>query len=134
MAMEFTNTADKLVLIVDDDQDVSSLLEHVVGREGFRLATAADGADAQAKARALSPDLILLDLMLPKAGGFEVLRALQEDDSDIPVIVMTGRQLDRSTADMIRQQPNVRDFLEKPLKTEVLVSYIHQILRTRPMK
>lgn len=131
----FTNSADKLVLIVDDDKEIIDLLEAVVKKEGFKVEKAEDGLEAQNKARSLLPDLILLDLMLPKAGGFEILQALQADEtSDIPVIVLTGRRLDRTTSDMIRQQSNVRDFMEKPVKTELLTSGIHQILRTRPMK
>lgn len=131
----FTNSADKLVLIVDDDREIMDLLEAVVKKEGFKVEKAEDGLEAQDKARSLLPDLILLDLMLPKAGGFEILQALQADEtSDIPVIVLTGRRLDRTTSDMIRQQSNVRDFMEKPVKTELLTSGIHQILRTRPMK
>lgn len=131
----FTNSADKLVLIVDDDKELIDLLESVVKKEGFKVEKAEDGLEAQNKARSLLPDLILLDLMLPKAGGFEILQALQADETaDIPVVVLTGRRLDRTTTDMIRQQANVRDFMEKPVKTELLTSAMHQILRTRPMK
>ena len=131
----FSNAADKLVLIVDDDNDLRELLGVIVRKEGFRVETAVDGEDAQAKARALSPDLILLDLMLPKAGGFEILQALQEGEtSDIKIIIMTGRNLDRTTSEMIKQQSNVKDFVEKPLKTEVLISRLHQLLKTRPIK
>lgn len=131
----FTNSADKLVLIVDDDKEIIDLLEAVVKKEGFKVEKAEDGLEAQNKARSLLPDLILLDLMLPKAGGFEILQALQADETaDIPVVVLTGRRLDRTTTDMIRQQSNVRDFMEKPVKAELLTSAMHQILRTRPMK
>lgn len=131
----FTNSADKLVLIVDDDKEIMDLLEAVVKKEGFNVEKAEDGLEAQNKARSILPDLILLDLMLPKAGGFEILQALQADETaDIPVVVLTGRRLDRTTTDMIRQQANVRDFMEKPVKAELLTSAMHQILRTRPMK
>src|SRR3990167_3996838 len=98
----FTNSADKLVLIVDDDREIMDLLEAVVKKEGFKVEKAEDGLEAQNKARSLLPDLILLDLMLPKAGGFEILQALQADETaDIPVVVLTGRRLDRTTSDMI---------------------------------
>lgn len=131
----FSSSADKLVLLVDDDKDVMDLLETIVSREGFKVAMSGDGEDALNKARKLLPDLIVLDLMLPKSGGFEILNALQAGDmSDIPVIIITGRHLDRSTAEMIRQQPNVREFLEKPVKSELLVSRLHQYLKTRPTK
>ena len=64
-------TSDKLVLIVDDDKDIRDILAIIVSKEGFRVETAQDGEEAQAKTRALLPDLVLLDLMLPKSGGFE---------------------------------------------------------------
>ena len=126
------NPADKLVLIVDDDKDIRDLLSVVIGKEGFRVALAQDGEDAQAKARALLPDLILLDLMLPKANGFEALHELQADETaSIPIIVMTGRQLDPSTEALIKREANVRDFIEKPIKMEELLLLLHQLLKTR---
>ena len=129
----FSNPADKLVLIVDDDSGIRELLEIIVTREGFRAEKSADGEDGMVKARALSPDIILLDLMLPKAGGFEILRELQQEGTaGIPIIVITGRGLDPSTAMMIRQESNVREFIEKPLRKEALVSLLHQVLKTRP--
>lgn len=124
--------ADKVVLIVDDDKDIRDLLAVIAGKEGFKTELAQDGEDAQAKARALLPDLILLDLMMPKSGGFETLHELQsEETAAIPVIVMTGRQLDPSTAALIKREPNVRDFIAKPIKTDELISRMHQLLDTR---
>ena len=131
----FTSAAEKLVLLVDDDKDVMALLEEIVRGEGFKVVMAEDGVDAQKKARSLAPDIIVLDLMLPKAGGFETLHELQSGEtSDIPVIVITGRHLERSTAELVRQQPNVRDFLEKPVRAQLLVSRLHQFLKTQPLK
>lgn len=124
--------ADKLVLIVDDDKDIRDLLSIIISKEGFRVALAQDGEEAQAKARSLLPDLVLLDLMLPKSSGFETLHELQEDETaKIPIIVMTGRQLDPSTAEMIKREGNVRDFIGKPIKTEELIAQLHRLLNTR---
>lgn len=130
----FTSPSEKLVLIVDDDKEITDLLEAIVRKEGFRVEKAGDGLEAQNKARSAAPDLVLLDLMLPKAGGFETLQALQAEDADIPVIVITGRRLDRTTSEMIKQQSNVKEFMEKPIKTELLIASIHQLLRTRPVR
>ncbi len=128
-----TRSADKLVLIVDDDDSVRELIEFIVKKEGFRVEKASDGEEALTKARAVNPDLILLDLMLPKFGGFEILRELQCDEtSDIPIVIITGRYTDRSTSDMIKQEPNVKDFIEKPVKPQILTALIHKILRTQP--
>ena len=129
----FARPEDKLVLIVDDDDSVRELLEFIVKKDGFRTEKACDGEEALSKARVLNPDLILLDLMLPKFGGFEILRELQSDEtSGIPIIIITGRYTDRSTADMIKQEPNVKDFIEKPVKPPVLSALIHKILKTTP--
>ncbi len=129
----FSTPADKLVLIVDDDASVRELIEFVVKKEGFRVDKAGDGEEALQKARRISPDLILLDLMLPKFGGFEILRELQNDETTgIPIIIITGRYTERSTSDMIKQEPNVRDFIEKPVKPHVLTAAIHKVLKTQP--
>jgi DNA-binding response OmpR family regulator len=131
----FANPADKLVLIVDDDDSVRDLIEFIVKKEGFRVEKAADGEDALKKARAVNPDLILLDLMLPKYGGFEILRELQSDEtSDIPIIIITGRYTDHSTSEMIKQEPNVKDFIEKPVKPQVLSAIVHKVLHTQPKR
>lgn len=131
----FLNPADKLILVVDDDDSVRELIEFIVKKEGFRVEKAADGEDAINKARTVNPDLILLDLMLPKFGGFEILRELQGDDTGaIPIIIITGRYTDRSTSEMIKQEPNVKDFIEKPVKPQLLAATIHKLLHTQPRK
>ncbi|PIS47176.1 MAG: hypothetical protein COT17_04765 [Elusimicrobia bacterium CG08_land_8_20_14_0_20_51_18] len=130
---DFGKPSEKLILIVDDDDSVRELLEFVVKKEGFKVEKASDGKEAIDKARTVSPDLILLDLMLPKYGGFEILRELQGyETAEIPIIIITGKYTDRSTADMIKQEPNVKDFIEKPVKTNLLAATIHKILGTRP--
>lgn len=129
----FGKPADKLVLIVDDDESVRELLEFIVKKEGFRIEKAADGEEALTKARSVNPDIILLDLMLPKYGGFEILRELQTDETaGIPIVIITGRYTDRSTSEMIKQEPNVREFIEKPVKPQILTSLLHKLLRTQP--
>ncbi|OGS08115.1 MAG: hypothetical protein A2270_03480 [Elusimicrobia bacterium RIFOXYA12_FULL_51_18] len=129
----FAVPADKLVLIVDDDEAVRDLIEFVIKKEGFRVDKAVDGEEALRKARQVSPDIILLDLMLPKFGGFEILRELQSDETvNIPIVIITGRYTDRSTSDMIKQEPNVKDFIEKPVKPQALAAVVHKILKTQP--
>ena len=125
--------AGKLVMIVDDDDAVRELLEFVVKREGFRTATALNGEDGINLIRSIKPDAVILDMMMPKYGGFEVLRSLQDGDTArIPIIIITGRHTDRTTAEMIKQESNVVDFLEKPVKPAVLVMCLHRALGTKP--
>lgn len=121
--------APKLVLIVDDDDSVREMLEFIVKKEGFRVECAVDGEDGVQKAEKLVPDLIILDLMLPRYGGFELLRQLQAGEHKrIPIVVVTGRYTDRSTADLIRQESNVVEFLEKPVKPAVLGATLQRII------
>ncbi|MBI3552030.1 MAG: response regulator [Elusimicrobia bacterium] len=125
--------AEKLVLLVDDDESLLDLMEHVVRKEGFRTDRATDGKEALAKARALNPDLLLLDFMLPGMGGYEILRELQASgNGGIPVIVITGRPLDRKTIEMVRMESNTKELMEKPLRPAILATTIHSLLRTRP--
>ena len=124
---------EKLVLIIDDDDSVRELLEFVVKKEGFKVESAADGEEGLNKIQKLLPSLVILDLMLPRYGGFEVLRQLQTGETgNIPIVIITGRYTDRTTAEMIRQESNVHDFLEKPIKPQVLGMSLHKILKTIP--
>ena len=130
---ELADPKDKLVLIVDDDESILDLLEHVVKKEGFRVDRACDGQEAVRKVEANTPDAVVLDFMLPGMGGFEVLKELQMGDArSTPIVVITGRRIDRATVDMVRQEPNVREYMEKPIKPVVLTAILHRILKTRP--
>ncbi len=123
----------KKVLVVDDDDSICELLKFVLERDGFQVVVARDGQEAIRLAEVNLPDLMLLDLMLPRYGGFEVLRQLQNSEtSKIPIIVFTGRYTDRSTQELIRGEPNVVDFMEKPINTAVLSSRIHSFLKIAP--
>lgn len=127
------NPEDMRILIVDDDESVWDVLYYIVRKEGFRVEKASDGTEAMEKARLLHPALIILDLMLPGSGGFEVLRELQAEDTlDIPIILVSGRRMDLSTLEMLKHESNVKEFLEKPVKPQVLAALLHSLLKTRP--
>ena len=121
---------DKLILVVDDDEGIREFLTLLIKKEGWRVETAGDGEEGRRKAMALKPDLIVLDLMLPRYGGFELLRQFQGTDlARVPIVVVTGRYTDRSTGDMIRQESNVVELLEKPVKPARFVGVLQRILR-----
>ena len=127
------NPEEKLILIVDDDETILDWLYYLVSKEGFKVEQAADGEEALGKARLLRPGLILLDLMLPKFGGIDVLRELQADDtSDIPVVIVSNSRLDKAASEMLKREPNVKDFVDKLVKPEVLAALLHALLKTRP--
>lgn len=123
----------KLILLVDDDASIRDLLKTMLQKEGFRTESAADGQEGIRKVEMHSPDLIMLDYIMPGSGGLEVLKELQVGDAKtIPVIVMSGRRIDSQMLDMIQQESNVKEFMAKPVKRAVLVSMLHRILKTRP--
>lgn len=127
-----TEVTGKTVLVIDDDEGIRELLTFLVKKEGYRAEVAVDGEDGYRKAESLGPDLIVLDLMMPRYGGFEVLRQLQAGGlTKIPIVVVTGRYTDRSTAEMIRQESNVVDFLEKPLKPAAFSAVLARLLGPR---
>ncbi len=90
------------IVLVDDDRLLRKAAETALTRNGFQVFTAADGEEALRVTRAELPDLVVLDLILPKVQGFEVLRSLKEDPttSSIPVIVVSslGQEQDRQEA------------------------------------
>ncbi|MEK7858714.1 MAG: response regulator [Elusimicrobiota bacterium] len=130
---ELADPKEKLILLVDDDESLLDLMEHVVHKEGFRTDRAMDGMEALRKVEALQPDLVLLDFMLPGMGGYEVLRELQaQGNGGIPVIIITGRHMDRKNVEMVRMEPNVKEFMEKPIRPAIIAATLHSILKTRP--
>jgi len=83
---------DKTVLLVDDDLTLREMYEERLQAEGFKIVQATNGEEALAKANEIKPNVILLDIMMPKVNGFDVLKELKgnEDLKDIPVIVLTA--------------------------------------------
>lgn len=123
----------KLVLLVDDDESLLDLMDHVVKKEGFRTDRAMDGQEALAKVAALDPDAIILDFMLPGMGGYEALRELQSRGfGSIPIVVVTGRAMDAKSIEMVRQEPNVKEFLQKPVRPAMLVAALQRVLGGPP--
>lgn len=131
---ELGSPNDKRILVVDDDEGQLDLISMLVEREGFQVDKAGDGASALKKAQAAAPDLILLDLMLPGMGGYELVGALQAEGlAGVPVIIISARTLDRKTVDRFGMEPNVKGFLQKPPKPIALAGLMHSQLKTRPI-
>lgn len=131
----FASPADKLILAVDDDEGIRSLVEIIAKGEGFQIATAVDGVEAAAAIEARAPDLIVADLMMPRQGGYEFLRGLQASgNGSVPVIIITGSTLNESTIAMLRQEANVVEFLRKPIRAAAFSSALHKHLGTAPKR
>lgn len=89
--MEQKAEQQKTVLIVEDEKNIVDILRFNLQREGYRTVEAYDGADGLEKARSENPDIILLDVMLPKMIGFDVCRTLRDEGNNVPVIILTAR-------------------------------------------
>lgn len=118
------------VLIIDDDELLIALLEHKLEQRGYRIISATDGSKGLETARATSPDLIVLDGMMPTMDGFEVLRHLKEDPDtqDIPVIMLSARRLEHDVVNGLNL--GAADYLVKPFMPEELSLKIQTLLNT----
>ena len=116
------------LLVIDDDESLLEVFQLTMTREGFEVAEAADGLKGLAKIAVFKPDVIVLDLMMPNLNGFETIHRLQREGfGNIPVIVITGYS-DRANVHILRQEPNVVEFLVKPIDYASLAASIRKLL------
>jgi DNA-binding response OmpR family regulator len=83
----------RLVLIIEDDDNIATALEYILSREGLNQDRVANGADAMGRIRALKPDLVLLDVMLPEVSGYEICQTVRSDKTlgGVKILMMTAR-------------------------------------------
>jgi two-component system phosphate regulon response regulator PhoB len=121
------------VLVVEDEPDIRNLIVHHLERDGFRCRTAASGPEALTAARAASPDLVVLDLMLPGMDGLEVCRRLRATAASLPIIMLTakGDEVDR----IVGLELGADDYVVKPFSPKELVARVRAVLRrARPVE
>ena len=116
------------ILIADDDQNIVISLEFLMAREGFKVVTAHDGEETLNLMSQEQPDLVLLDVMMPKKNGFEVCQTLRADPrfNSTPVLMLTGRSRDTDRAKGLAVGANV--YMTKPFSTRELVSSVRMLL------
>jgi DNA-binding response OmpR family regulator len=117
------------LLVVEDDPDISMLLAHSLGRAGFAVETLSSGNEVLAEARRRTPDLILLDLMLPGLDGLEVCRALRADPATaaMPVIMLTARAEESDR--IVGLELGADDYITKPFSPNEVVARVRALLR-----
>jgi class 3 adenylate cyclase len=117
------------VLVVDDDQDMAALLARTLAKEGMSVDTVFDGDSALVHAMSSTPDLILLDVVLPGISGFDICERLKADDATalIPIILVTTLEDSRSRVRGI--EAGADDFLSKPIRLEELVARVKTLRR-----
>lgn len=121
--------ARELILVVEDDEDIQELIRYNLAQAGYRVAVADSGEEGIKIARTKSPDLVLLDIMLPGMDGLEVCRTLsaQDDTRQIPIIMLTAKG---EEADVVTGlQMGADDYITKPFSPRVLLARIKVVLR-----
>ena len=121
--------AGKKVLVVDDDVKTVELVKLYLKRDGYKVLTAYDGAEALRLAREAYPDLIVLDLMLPDIDGLEVCRTLRSE-SDVSIIMLTARTTDENKLDGL--ELGADDYVTKPFSPRELAARVRAVLRRLP--
>jgi CheY-like chemotaxis protein len=119
--------ANKTILLVDDDSEIIESMRTVLEGKGYRILVARDGNAGLALAERENPDLIVLDMMMPKKSGFLVLEKLKTRPGGlIPTIMITGNEGSRHRA--YAEFLGVRDYIRKPFALEKLVRSIEKVL------
>jgi DNA-binding response OmpR family regulator len=116
----------KKILLVEDEKTLAKALKFNLEKEGFRVEVAFDGEEALSAMSREEPDLVILDLMLPKIDGYEVCRSIRRD-SDVPIIMLTAR--DEDIDKILGLELGADDYMTKPFNTRELLARIKAILR-----
>jgi DNA-binding response OmpR family regulator len=117
-----------VLLVADDDEDILALVQLRLSRSGFEVIVARDGQEALQLAQDRHPDLAVLDWMMPKATGLEVLRAIRADSAtaDIPVVLLTARASENDIQEGL--DAGAVDYIAKPFSPQELAARVHDIL------
>ena len=126
------------ILVVDDDPDILETLTLILESNDYKVTTARDGVDALAKVKAEKPDLMILDLLMPKMDGFAVCKELQDARwskyRDMPIVILTSVREEASRRRYELEtglQLNVDDYVEKPVSPEMLLEIAGRITQKK---
>ncbi|MEO0248468.1 MAG: response regulator transcription factor [candidate division WOR-3 bacterium] len=118
------------ILVVEDDRNLLDTLEYNLRKEGYKVLTAVDGAEALDIARRERPDLIILDIMLPKINGFEVCRILRKEML-MPILMLTAKA--EETDKIVGLEIGADDYMTKPFSLRELLARVRAMLRRAKM-
>lgn len=119
------------VLVVEDDEEIASVLQRSLRTEGYEVALSGDGVEALDVSRTFVPDLVILDLGLPGMDGMEVARSLRRDGSEeVPILMLTARDAVESRVEGL--DAGADDYLVKPFERDELLARLRALLRRRP--
>jgi two-component system, OmpR family, response regulator MprA len=117
------------VLVIEDDQEIADVLRRTLRQEGHEVRSAGDGEEGLSAAAEFMPDLVILDLGLPKVDGVEVLRRLRAAD-DVPVLILTARTDLEDRVEGL--DTGADDYLVKPFERQELLARMRALMRRRP--
>lgn len=125
------NKESSKILVVDDEADILHLLKYNLSKECFTVFTAKDGEDGFNKVKEISPDLVILDVVMPKMHGTEVCRLIKEDEryKNIPVIMLTAKSTEKNIVDGLNIGAD--DYVTKPFSIKVLIARVKALLRRK---
>jgi DNA-binding response OmpR family regulator len=118
------------VLVVEDDEEIAQVLQRSLRMEGYEVKLAGDGVRGLEEAHAFLPDLIVLDLGLPRLDGVDVAKRLREDGDEVPILMLTARDALESRVEGL--DVGADDYLVKPFERQELLARMRALLRRRP--
>ena len=118
------------ILVVEDDRNLLDVLKYNLSKEGYDVVTAADGIEALDAARSKKPDLIVLDIMLPRMDGFEVCRILRREMT-LPILMLTAKA--EETDKVVGLELGADDYMTKPFSIREFLARIRAMLRRTEM-
>jgi len=128
----------KKILVVDDDPDILDATRMILESQGYDVVSARDGVEGLANLKAETPDLLILDLLMPKMDGFSMLRELLDPRwskyRDIPILILTSVREEASRRRYELEtglELGVDDYIEKPMKPDVLLERVSKLLKKK---
>ena len=118
------------ILVVEDDDEIAQVLQRSLRMEGYEVKLAGDGVQGLEEAHAFLPDLIVLDLGLPRLDGVDVAKRLREDGDEVPILMLTARDALDSRVEGL--DVGADDYLVKPFERQELLARMRALLRRRP--
>lgn len=122
----------KKILIIEDDFEIASLIKDYLTKEGFDVNMAHDGLDGLKKVHSFTPDLLVLDIMLPKVNGFDICREIRKFDSTMPILIVSAKHEDVDT--VLGLGLGADDYITKPFSPSVLAARVKALLRRTSLK
>ena len=119
----------KKVLVVDDEPDILEIIQYNLRNEGYEVATAGDGDEGLRLAKSFKPDLIILDVMMPRKNGMEVCRTLRAQDAYRDTLIIFLTALNDELSHVKGLEYGADDFISKPVSPKVLVSKVTSLFR-----